>query len=82
MTQAAGLDLDHLPVEIIGSAEELLTERVALSEVISALSFALDLTEDAVPGHAIRTCLIGMRIGTELGPQSRRAPRSVLRAPS
>ncbi len=42
-------------------------ERVALSEVISALSFALDLTEDAVPGHAIRSCLIGMNIGRALG---------------
>ena len=65
MIQAAELDLERLPVA--GSAEELVTERVALSEVISALSFALDLTEDAVPGHAIRTCLIGIRIARELG---------------
>ena len=42
-------------------------ERVALSEIVSALSFALDLTEDAVPGHAVRSCLIGMRIGMALG---------------
>jgi HD-GYP domain-containing protein (c-di-GMP phosphodiesterase class II) len=42
-------------------------EQLGLSEVISALSFALDLTEDAAPGHAIRSCLIGMRIGAELG---------------
>jgi len=42
-------------------------ERIALSEVISALSFALDLTEDAVPGHAVRSCLLGMRIGEDLG---------------
>ncbi len=42
-------------------------EQLALSEVISALSFALDLTEDAVPGHAVRSCLIGMRIGRALG---------------
>lgn len=41
--------------------------KIALSEVISALSFALDLTEDAVPGHAVRTCLLGMRIGREIG---------------
>ena len=39
---------------------------VSLAETISALSFALDLTEDAVPGHALRTCLIGMRIATAL----------------
>ena len=40
--------------------------QVALAEVISALSFALDLVEDAKPGHAIRTCLLGMRIAASL----------------
>jgi len=39
---------------------------ISLSEVVSALSFALDLTEDARPGHAVRTCLLGMRIAAEL----------------
>lgn len=38
----------------------------SLAEIISALSFALDLTEGAVPGHALRSCLLAMRIGTEL----------------
>jgi HD-GYP domain-containing protein (c-di-GMP phosphodiesterase class II) len=42
-------------------------ERIAFSEVISAFSFALDLTDDAVPGHAVRSCLLGMRIGWALG---------------
>lgn len=41
--------------------------RIYLSEILSALSFALDLTEDAVPGHALRSCLLGMRIAAELG---------------
>jgi putative nucleotidyltransferase with HDIG domain len=41
-------------------------EKVAVSETLSALSFALDLTEGAVPGHAIRTCVLGMRIGMAL----------------
>jgi putative nucleotidyltransferase with HDIG domain len=40
---------------------------ISLSEVISALSFALDLTEGAVPGHALRSCLLGMRIAEEIG---------------
>lgn len=40
---------------------------ISLSEVISALSFALDLTEGAVPGHALRSCLLGMRIAEEVG---------------
>ena len=37
-----------------------------LAEIISALSFALDLTEGAVPGHALRSCLLAMRLGAEL----------------
>jgi HD-GYP domain-containing protein (c-di-GMP phosphodiesterase class II) len=40
---------------------------ISLAEVLSALSFALDLTEGAVPGHALRSCLLGMRIGKSLG---------------
>src|SRR5579875_1641305 len=40
---------------------------VSLSEVISALTFALDLTDGAVPGHSLRTCLIGMRLAATLG---------------
>jgi len=40
---------------------------VDLPEIISALSFALDLTEGAVPGHALRSCLFGMRIAAKLG---------------
>jgi putative nucleotidyltransferase with HDIG domain len=39
---------------------------ISLSEVISALSFALDLTEGAVYGHALRSCLLGMRIAAEI----------------
>ncbi len=42
------------------------TETPSLAEIISALSFALDLTEGAVPGHALRSCLLSMRLGAEL----------------
>jgi putative nucleotidyltransferase with HDIG domain len=38
----------------------------ALSDVIGGLSYALDLTEGEPPGHALRSCLIGMRIAQEL----------------
>ena len=38
-----------------------------LSEVIAALSYALDVTEGQPEGHAVRTCLIGMRIADALG---------------
>jgi putative nucleotidyltransferase with HDIG domain len=40
---------------------------ISLPEILSALSFALDLTEGAVPGHAMRSCLLGMRLAGELG---------------
>ncbi len=40
---------------------------VSLSEVLSALTFALDLTDGAMPGHSLRTCLIGMRLAASLG---------------
>jgi putative nucleotidyltransferase with HDIG domain len=39
--------------------------RISLPEILSALSFALDLTEGAVHGHAVRSCLLGMRIARE-----------------
>jgi putative nucleotidyltransferase with HDIG domain len=38
---------------------------ISLSEILSALSYALDLTEGAVHGHALRSCLLGMRIAEE-----------------
>jgi HD-GYP domain-containing protein (c-di-GMP phosphodiesterase class II) len=39
---------------------------ILLSEVIGALSYALDLTEGEPPGHAVRSCVIGMRLAEEL----------------
>lgn len=43
------------------------SDRIPLSQVLGALSHALDLTEGQPWGHAARTCLIGMRIGETLG---------------
>jgi HD-GYP domain-containing protein (c-di-GMP phosphodiesterase class II) len=37
-----------------------------MSEVVAGLSYALDLTEGEPPGHAVRSCLIGMRLAEEL----------------
>lgn len=42
-------------------------ESISLSEVISALSFAIELTDGAMSGHALRSCLLGMRIAEEAG---------------
>src|SRR5438094_6199079 len=39
---------------------------VKLSTVLSAMSYALDLTEGQPLGHAGRSCLLGMRIAEEL----------------
>jgi HD-GYP domain-containing protein (c-di-GMP phosphodiesterase class II) len=39
---------------------------VSLSEVLAAMSRALDLTEGRMEGHTVRTCIIGMRIAEEL----------------
>ena len=51
-------------------------QRIALSEVIGGVSYALDVTEGERPGHAARSCLIGMRLAQELGLDS--ATRSQL----
>jgi HD-GYP domain-containing protein (c-di-GMP phosphodiesterase class II) len=42
-------------------------DSVRLAEVISALTYALDLTEGQRPGHTLRTTLIAMRLGEEAG---------------
>ena len=49
---------------------------VRQSEVISALSRAIDLTEGQPMGHAARSCVIGMRLAGELGLDA--ADRSAL----
>ena len=41
--------------------------QIRLSEVVSALSHALDITEGQPEGHAVRTCFLGMRIAEEIG---------------
>ena len=41
--------------------------RIVLSEVLASLSYALDLTDGQPAGHTMRSCLIGMRMGRELG---------------
>jgi len=43
------------------------SQEIALSELIGALSSALDVAEGEPPGHAVRSCLIGMRLADEIG---------------
>jgi putative nucleotidyltransferase with HDIG domain len=40
---------------------------IHLSEIIASLSYALDLTEGQPVGHAMRTCMIGMRLAQQIG---------------
>ena len=42
-------------------------ERLRVAEVVSALSHALDLTTGQPIGHSVRACILGMRIGAEIG---------------
>ena len=41
--------------------------QLRLSELISALSYALDITEGQPEGHCVRCCWIGMHIGRQIG---------------
>ncbi|HEV3059952.1 MAG TPA: HD domain-containing phosphohydrolase, partial [Vicinamibacterales bacterium] len=43
------------------------SDDVRVSEVLAGLSYALDLTEGQRPGHAVRSCVIGMRLADEIG---------------
>jgi HD-GYP domain-containing protein (c-di-GMP phosphodiesterase class II) len=42
-------------------------QELPLAKLIGALSYALDITEGQPPGHCVRCCLIGMRIGSAIG---------------
>lgn len=55
------------PARVIPFPAPVERGNISLAEILSALSFALDLTEGAVAGHALRSCVLGMRIAEELG---------------
>src|SRR5450432_1493165 len=40
---------------------------IRLSEVLGALSYALDLTEGQPAGHCMRACWIGIHVGSAIG---------------
>lgn len=50
------------PARLLDSEEPIL-----LSELVAALSTALDLTEGQPENHAVRSCLIAMRLAAEIG---------------
>ena len=42
-------------------------DAIQLSEIIGAMSYALDITEGQPAGHCVRCCWIGMHIGQQAG---------------
>ena len=42
-------------------------QSIPVSGLISALSYALDLTEGQPMGHSVRTCMIGLRLAQQIG---------------
>lgn len=42
-------------------------EQIRVSELVAALSYALDLTEGQPMGHSARVCVLGMRLAGEIG---------------
>ncbi len=50
-----------------GSSLSDAVQGVRLSEVLGALSHALDMTEGQPIGHCVRSCWIGVHVGRELG---------------
>jgi HD-GYP domain-containing protein (c-di-GMP phosphodiesterase class II) len=58
----------HMPATHYDIEGRAMTDvpHIKLSEVIAALSYALDLTEGQLEGHTLRSCLIGMRLARAL----------------
>jgi HD-GYP domain-containing protein (c-di-GMP phosphodiesterase class II) len=56
--------MDRLNDTIVASQP---ASALKLSELIGALSYALDITEGQPPGHCVRCCWIGMHIGRDIG---------------
>jgi HD-GYP domain-containing protein (c-di-GMP phosphodiesterase class II) len=54
-------------MQITNPVEHYPLRSARLSELLSGLSHALDMTEGQPPGHCVRCCWIGVHIGRELG---------------
>lgn len=58
---------ENQPQASLGEAAIETRSSIRLSEIISALSYALDLTEGQAMGHSVRSCVIGMRLARQMG---------------
>ncbi len=52
---------------VAAPADALSPSAMKLSELMGALSYALDITEGQPPGHCVRCCWIGMHVGRVIG---------------
>jgi putative nucleotidyltransferase with HDIG domain len=66
VSQSLRVQLPIAPAAV-GAESRPEKEVIRVSELISALSYALDLTEGRPMGHSVRSCLIGMRIAQAIG---------------
>jgi HD-GYP domain-containing protein (c-di-GMP phosphodiesterase class II) len=59
----------YAPIPATGDERAALSPcgAVRMSEVVSALSYALDIVEGQPAGHAVRSCLLGMHVGQAIG---------------
>jgi hypothetical protein len=55
------------PQEFLNVERHEAPSSIRLSEIISALSYSLDLTEGQPMGHSVRACMIGMRLAQQIG---------------
>jgi putative nucleotidyltransferase with HDIG domain len=64
---SASADSGENRQHVSDSAQPEIPSSIRLSEIISALSYALDLTEGQPMGHSVRACMIGMRLAQQIG---------------
>ncbi|GAB4112525.1 MAG: hypothetical protein OHK0050_14010 [Roseiflexaceae bacterium] len=65
---------DPMPVVsafLPGTEPSMSAPQIRLSEILAALSYALDITEGQPEGHAARSCAIGMRLAQEVWASKR-----------
>lgn len=66
MSTCCSTDRITCPSEICSPSRLIVSDEIRFSEIISALSVALDITQGHPHGHCMRTALIGMRLADEL----------------
>src|SRR5262249_18611359 len=56
------------PIDVVKKPDRPIFERLQfpVSEIVSALTLALDLSKGQPMGHSVRSCLLGMRLAQEI----------------